>query len=51
MLVAAASDSANQVGSLLDERAERLLSPGENALRMLVHDPLVSAGNLSDRVE
>jgi len=51
VLVAAATDSANQVGSLLDERAERLLSPGENALRMLVHDPLVSAGNLSDRVD
>lgn len=50
VLVAAATDSTRQVGSLLDERAERLLSPGENALRMLVHDPLASARNLSDRV-
>lgn len=33
VLVAAATDSANQVGSLLDERAERSLSPGENARR------------------
>ncbi|MEL0167640.1 MAG: HD domain-containing phosphohydrolase [Pseudomonadaceae bacterium] len=50
VLVAAASDSAKQIGALLDERAERLLSPGENALRLLVHDPLVSARTLSDRV-
>ncbi|WP_341707145.1 HD domain-containing phosphohydrolase [Halopseudomonas sp.] len=51
VLVAAASDSAKQIGSLLNERAERLLSPGENALRLLVHDPLVGARSLSDRVK
>lgn len=51
VLVAAAADSARQFGALLDERADRLLTPSENALRLLVHDPLVSARTLSDRVD
>lgn len=51
VLVAAASDSARQIGDLLNERAERLLSPGENALRLLVHDPLVTAESLSQRLD
>lgn len=50
VLVAAASDSARQIGSLLNERAERLISPGENALRLLEHDPLASAGTLRERL-
>ncbi len=49
VLVAAASDSAKQIGALLNERAERLLSPGENALSILVHDPLVTADSLRER--
>ncbi|UJJ31029.1 HD domain-containing phosphohydrolase [Halopseudomonas maritima] len=50
VLVAAASDSARQIGSLLDERAGRLISPGENALRLLEHDPLASADSLRERL-
>ena len=49
VLIAAATDSARQLSSLLDERTERLLSPGQNALYMLVHDPLITSDSLRER--
>ena len=49
VLIAAATDSARQFSSLLDERTERLLSPGQNALYMLVHDPLMTSDSLRER--
>lgn len=51
LLIAAANDSAQQLGVLLNERAERLLDPAEGALRILSFDPLVQAQTLEQRLE
>lgn len=51
LLIAAANDSAQQLGALLNERAERLLDPAEGALSILSFDPLAQAQTLEQRLE
>ncbi|MBF8753644.1 HD domain-containing phosphohydrolase [Pseudomonas guariconensis] len=48
-LVAAAGDTAQQVGKTIDERARRLVDPVQSSLRLLACDPL--AGDLAQRLE
>jgi len=51
LLIETANDSAQQLGALLNERAERLLDPAEGALRILTFDPLVQSQNLEQRLQ
>lgn len=51
LLIAAVNNSAQHLGALLNERAERLLDPAESALRILSFDPLAQAGTLPQRLE
>ena len=48
-LLAAAGDTAQQVGKTIDERARRLVDPVQSSLRLLAADPL--AGDLAQRLE
>jgi len=48
-LVAAAGDTAQQVGRTIDERAHRLVDPVQSSIRLLAFDPI--AGNLAQRLE
>lgn len=48
-LLAAAGDTALQVGKTIDERARRLVDPVQSSLRLLAADPL--AGDLAQRLE
>ncbi|MDZ5111713.1 HD domain-containing phosphohydrolase [Pseudomonas putida] len=38
-LVAAAGDSAQQIGKTIDERARRLIDPVQSSIRLLAHNP------------
>ncbi|MEH6493170.1 HD domain-containing phosphohydrolase [Halopseudomonas sp.] len=51
LLIAAANESAKQLGVVLNERAERLLGPAESALRILNHDPLTDGLTLEQRLQ
>ncbi|SPO54844.1 Phosphohydrolase [Pseudomonas sp. JV551A1] len=48
-LVAAAGDSAQQIGKTIDERARRLIDPVHSSIRLLAHNP--SAQNSAQRLE
>lgn len=48
-LVAAAGDSAQQIGKTIDERARRLLDPAHSSIRLLAFNP--TAQNLAQRLE
>lgn len=48
-LVAAAGDSAQQIGKTIDERARRLVDPVQSSIRLLAFNP--AAGNLAQRLE
>ena len=50
-LLLAANDSARQLGTVLNERAGRLLNPVESTLRLLAHDPIASADTLQSRLD
>ena len=50
-LVAAATDASHRLGSILHERAQRLLNPAKSALSLLRHDPLSTATTLPQRLE
>ncbi|MGF6593725.1 HD domain-containing phosphohydrolase [Pseudomonas sp. 2835] len=48
-LVAAAGDSAQQLGKTIDERARRLLDPAQSSIRLLAFNP--AASSLAERLE
>lgn len=48
-LVAAAGDSAQQIGKTIDERARRLLDPAHSSIRLLAFNP--TAQSLAQRLE
>ncbi|MCE5995240.1 phosphohydrolase [Pseudomonas sp. KCA11] len=48
-LVAAAGDSAQQIGKTIDERARRLIDPVHSSIRLLAHNP--AAQNPAQRLE
>ncbi|MFJ4394311.1 HD domain-containing phosphohydrolase [Pseudomonas sp. NPDC089396] len=48
-LVAAAGDSAQQLGKTIDERARRLLDPAQSSIRLLAFNP--AASTLAQRLE
>ncbi|MFK3819800.1 HD domain-containing phosphohydrolase [Pseudomonas sp. NPDC089407] len=48
-LIAAAGDSAQQVGKTLDERARRLIDPAQSSIRLLAYNP--TAHTLAQRLE
>ena len=48
-LVAAAGDSAQQIGKTIDERARRLIDPVHSSIRLLAHNP--AAQNSAQRLE
>ncbi|MFJ4457887.1 HD domain-containing phosphohydrolase [Pseudomonas sp. NPDC089392] len=48
-LVAAAGDSAQQIGKTIDERARRLLDPAHSSIRLLAFNP--TAQSLEQRLE
>lgn len=50
-LVAAAGDSAQQLGQSVNERARRLIDPAQSTIRLLAYDPISSADNLPQRLE
>ncbi|SDU16618.1 HD domain-containing phosphohydrolase [Halopseudomonas salegens] len=50
-MLAAAEDSARQLAVIMDERAGRLISPAENTLHALAHDPLGAATDIEQRLE
>ena len=50
-LVAAAGDSAQQLGQSVNERARRLIDPAQSSIRLLAYDPISSADNLPQRLE
>lgn len=50
-LVAAAGESASQLGATINERIRRLIDPAESALRLLTHDPISQTDNLPARLE
>lgn len=50
-MLAAANDSARQLGSTLNERAGRLINPAESAIRLLAHDPIAAATDLETRLQ
>ncbi|WP_137887955.1 HD domain-containing phosphohydrolase [Pseudomonas sp. 2FE] len=50
-LVAAAGDTANQLGSTINERAQRLINPAQSSIRLLAYDPISQAASLPARLE
>ncbi|WP_152227947.1 HD domain-containing phosphohydrolase [Pseudomonas sp. SCB32] len=50
-LVAAAGESASQLGATINERIRRLIDPAESALRLMTHDPISQIDNLPARLE
>lgn len=50
-LVAAAGESASQLGATINERIRRLIDPAESALRLLTHDPISQTDNLPARLD
>jgi len=48
-LIAAAGDTAQQVGKTLDERARRLIDPAQSSIRLLAYNP--TAHTLAQRLE
>ncbi|AGI23178.1 metal dependent phosphohydrolase [Pseudomonas sp. ATCC 13867] len=50
-LVAAAGESASQLGATINERIRRLIDPAESALRLMTHDPISQTDNLPARLD
>lgn len=50
-LVAAAGDSAQQLGKTINERARRLIDPAQSSIRLLSYDPIAEADNLPERLD
>ncbi|MNZ40087.1 Methyl-accepting chemotaxis protein PctB [compost metagenome] len=51
VLVAAAGESASQLGATINECIRRLIDPAEGTLRLLTHDPISSSKSLPGRLE
>ncbi|MGB0672144.1 MAG: hypothetical protein ACPGNT_11665, partial [Rhodospirillales bacterium] len=47
----ATDEQFSKLGLLFEERGHRLVNPVESQLNVLVHDPLVQATNLPERLE
>lgn len=50
-LVSAANDSAVQLAAVFNERARRLITPAENVIQVLAHDPIAAATTLDQRIQ
>ncbi|MFG1463964.1 HD domain-containing phosphohydrolase [Xanthobacter sp. DSM 24535] len=50
-LLASASENAQNLGKLINEKSRRMLGPASATLHYLAHDPLSEASNLPQRLE
>ncbi|CAD5106898.1 HD domain-containing phosphohydrolase [Zestomonas carbonaria] len=50
-LVAAAGDTAQQLGKTINERARRLIDPAQSSIRLLAYDSISEADDLPQRLE
>jgi HD-GYP domain-containing protein (c-di-GMP phosphodiesterase class II) len=51
LLLEASGNSARQLAEIFDSAGQRLLIPVQNSAQLLVHDPLVQAETLTERLE
>jgi HD-GYP domain-containing protein (c-di-GMP phosphodiesterase class II) len=51
LLLEASGNSARQLAEIFDSAGQRLLIPVQNSAQLLVHDPLVQAETLAERLE
>lgn len=50
-LLLATSETAQQLGQTINEKAQRITGPAQSALQILSHDPLLEAKNLPQRLK